>query len=185
MLETVRTTSPPIFITALITVLGLLSLCLHDTEAGLTRIIGLRELGLYSAAGVSIASLLTVTLIPALLTLMRPPAWQEQTFSLAVNSALRRLGRVAIQYRRGIISTSLLMTAVAMWQISFLRVDLNFLSFFREDNSIRQATEVMNLYFGNTIFYVVIDGYKLDSLRQRDALRRSETCSFISTPSLE
>jgi predicted RND superfamily exporter protein/nitrogen-specific signal transduction histidine kinase len=173
LLETLRRTSPPIFITALITALGLLSLCLHDTEPGLTRIIGLRKLGLYSATGVIIASFLSVTLIPALLVLLRLPARQKDIFSLAVSSALRRLGQIAMQYRRGILSVGLCMTVLSMWQISFLRVDTNFQSFFRDDNTIRHATEAINRHLaGSVAFYVMIDSEEKDIMKKWDTLRR-------------
>ena len=79
VLEALRRSGQPIFITALITVLGFLSLCFHDRypDPDLSRIMGLREMGLYSSAGIIIASLLSVTLIPALLSLLRLPARQR------------------------------------------------------------------------------------------------------------
>ena len=173
LLDTLRRTSPPIFITALITVLGLLSLCLHDTEPGLTRIVGLRKLGLYSATGVIIASFLSVTLIPALLALLRLPVRQKEIFSPAVSAALQRLGQIAIQYRRSILGVVLFMTALSLWQISFLRVDANFQSFFRDDNAIRQATEVINRHLaGSRVFYVVIDSEEKGVMKKWDTLWR-------------
>lgn len=166
VLDALRQTGMPIFITALTTVLGFLSLLVN-------RIVSVREMGIYSSAGIAIAFVLSVTLVPALLVLMRLPARQEETFSPLLSAILRRVTRVDIRHRGVILLGSVLIALLAGWQALSVRADSNFQSFFRESDPISQATEVVNQHLaGSTAFYVVIDGDQRDIIKKWDTLWR-------------
>jgi hypothetical protein len=181
VLETLRKTSTPIFITALTTTLGFLSLLVN-------RIVSIREMGIYSSVGITIAFVLSVTLVPALLVLLRLPARPEETFSPALSAALRRVTQADIRHRGGILIGSLLIAILAGWQALSIRVDSNFQSFFRETDPIRQATDAINRHLaGSTAFYVVIDGGEFDSIKKWDTLWRIKNLQLYidSLPGVE
>jgi predicted RND superfamily exporter protein len=181
VLETLRRTSSPIFITALTTVLGFLSLLIN-------RIVSVREMGIYSSVGITTAFVLSITLVPAVLVLLRLPARQEETFSPALSAALRRVTQADIRHRGVIIAVSLLIAILAGWQALSIRVDSNFQSFFRETDPIRQATDAINQHLaGSTAFYVVIDGEERDLIKKWDPLWRIKNLQLYidSLPGVE
>ncbi|MBI3248464.1 MAG: MMPL family transporter [Deltaproteobacteria bacterium] len=165
VLETMRRTSPPILITALITVPGFLSLCLN-------RLGGIQEMGVYSAAGVIVASFLAMTLTPALLSLLPLPVRHEHLLSPAVSLVLRRLGWVDFRYRRVIIGVSLLLVPLAVWQIFSIQAATGFQAVFRKDDPISRADQAIRPYFGDAVFHVVIDSEEQDRMKQWDTVRK-------------
>lgn len=166
VLETLKKTSPPICITAFTTVLGFLSL-------GVNPLTSIREMGIFSSVGILIAFFLSIILVPALLMQLRLPSNRVEDFAPKVTTGLRRIGRFAIRNRVAVIGASLLCAVVAIWNISSIRVDSNFQSFFRPNDPIRQATDAVNEHLvGSMAFYVVIDGEEKDVMKQWDTLRR-------------
>lgn len=166
VLETLQAISTPLFIAALTTVLGFLSLTVN-------RIVSIRELGLYASAGISIAFVLSITLGPALLVLLPLPARQAESFSPRVSAALRTLARLSNRHHRAVITIGLLIALFSAWQGSSIQAGSDFQSFFRETDPIRQATDAINRSLvGSMTFYVVIDGEKNDTVNKWDALWR-------------
>ncbi len=165
VLETMRRTSPPILITALITVPGFLSLCLN-------RFGGIQEMGIYSAVGVIIASFLALTLTPALLSLFPLPVRHEHLLSPAVSAVLRNLGWADFRYRYVIIGVSLLLVPLAVWQIFSIPADPPAPLSILQDDPVVQANQVLGPYFGDEDFYVVIDSDEPDRMKQWDTVRK-------------
>jgi len=181
VLETLGRTSTPIFITALTTDLGFLSLTVN-------RIVSVREMGIYSSVGITIAFVLSVTLVPAVLALLRLPSRQQETFSPALSAMLQRVTLADIRHRGAILAGSLFIAGLAVWQILSIRVDSNFQSFFRETDPIRQATDAINRHLaGSTAFYVAIDGEQHDTIKKWDTLWRIKNLQLYidSLPGVE
>lgn len=166
VLETLRLITPPIFITALTTVLGFLSLAINP-------IVGIQEMGLYSSIGISFSFVLSVVLVPAVLVLVPLPAQPESAFSPRVHAALQRLCQFAIRQRVPILGLGGLIAGVSVWLAFSIRVDSNFQSFFRQNDPIRQATDAINEHLvGSMAFYVAIDGDEPNIINKWDTLRR-------------
>jgi predicted RND superfamily exporter protein len=181
VLETLARTSTPILITALTTVLGFLSLTVN-------RIVSIREMGVYASAGIAVAFVLSVTMVPALLVLLRVPARRQDTFSPWLSTALLRVTRADIRHRKAILAVSGLLAALAVWQAFSIRVDSNFQSFFRAEDPITRATDAMNRHLaGSTAFYVMIDGEEQDIVKKRDTLWRIKNLQLYidSLPGVE
>ena len=161
LLETLHFTSPPIFITALTTALGFLSLAVNP-------ILSIQQMGVFSAVGISLSFVLSILLVPALLALLPLPTNTEDTFSPVLNAILQRVGR--FDMRRRVL---ILIAGVSVWQTFSIRTDSNFQSFFRADDPIRQATDAINEYLvGSMAFYVAIDGDESHIINKWDTLRR-------------
>lgn len=181
VLETLRTTMTPLFITALTTVLGFLSL-------GVNRIVSIRELGLYGSVGITIAFLLSVLLVPALLMLLPLPSRPTAQFSPRMSAALRTLALFSSRHRRGVITVALLIALFSLWRGSAIQVGSDFQSFFRETDPIRQATDAINRSLvGSMTFYVVIEGEEQDIVKKWDSLWRIKNLQLYidSLPGVE
>jgi len=181
VLETLERTSTPILITALTTILGFLSLTVN-------RIVSIREMGIYASAGIAIAFVLSVTMVPALLASLRVPARQQDSFSPRLSAVLQWVTWQDIRHRRAILIISILATVLAGWQACSIRVDSNFQSFFRAEDPITRATDAMNRYLaGSTAFYVMIDGEEQDIIKKRDTLWRIKNLQLYidSLPGVE
>ena len=179
--ETLRTTGMPLFIAALSTVMGFLSLVVNS-------IVSIRELGLYASVGISIAFVLSLVLVPALLVLMPLPARREEAFSPGISAALRKLATLSSHYRRTVIAAGLLITLLSVWQGFSIQVGSDFQSFFRETDPIRQATEAINRSLvGSMTFYVTIDGEERDVIKKWDTLWRIKNLQLYidSLPGVE
>jgi hypothetical protein len=112
--------------------LGFLSLTVN-------RIISIRELGLYASVGITLAFVLSLILVPALLAVLPLPTRREEAFSPRISALLRRLAGLAITYRRPVIATGLGVVLLSAWQSTSIQVGSDFHSFFRENDPIRQA----------------------------------------------
>jgi uncharacterized protein len=180
--ETLWTTGAPVFITALTTILGFLSLLVNS-------IVSVREMGIYASVGITVAFVLSLTLIPALLVLLRLPARApEEAFSPALSAALRKVTQVDIRHRGSIIIACILISVLCVWLSFSIQVDSNFQSFFRKTDPISQATDVINQYLaGSTAFYVVIDGEERDIIKKWDTLWRIKNLQLYidSLPGVE
>lgn len=179
--ETLHTTTMPLFIVTLTTVLGFLSLTVN-------RIVSIRELGLHASVGISIAFVLSVVLVPALLALLPLPRRREEAFSPGVGAMLRRLAKFSSQHRRTVIGTSLLIVLLSAWQSSFIQVGSDFQSFFRKTDPVRQATDAINHHLvGSMTFYVAIDGETQDIIKKWDTLWRIKNLQLYidSLPGVE
>jgi len=181
VLETLQATSLPLFIAALTTVMGFLSLIINS-------IVSIRELGLYASVGISIAFILSLVLVPALLVLLPLPTRQEEAFSPGIGAVLRKLARLSSRYRRTVITAGLLISLLSAWQGSSIQVGSDFQSFFRPTDPVRQATDAINRYLvGSMTFYVAIDGAERDIIKKWDTLWRIKNLQLYidSLPGVE
>src|SRR5256712_4922049 len=181
VLETLQKTSAPTFITALTTILGFLSLLVNS-------IVSIREMGIYASVGITVAFVLSLVLIPALLVLLPLPTRTEEVFSPVLSAALQRVTQTDIRHRGGIIVACSLISVLCTWLSFSIQVDSNFQSFFRETDPIRQATDAINRHLaGSTAFYVVIDGEQKNAIKKWDTLWRIKTLQLYidSLPGVE
>ena len=166
LLETLRSMNTPVLMATLTTVLGFLSLFTNNIHS-------IREMGIYSAIGITTAFLLSTILIPAALALMPLPSRHQETYSPRLTAALRTITQFIIRHRTAVIIGSALIALLAMLPIPSIQIGSNFLSLFRASHPVRQATEVMNHALGGSMaFYVAIDGNENDLMRKEDTLKR-------------
>src|SRR6266849_8259737 len=181
VLETLQKTGAPVFITALTTILGFLSLLVNS-------IVSVREMGIYVSVGITIAFVLSLVLIPALLVLLRLPTRSEEIFSPVLSAALQRVTQADIRHRGGIIVACVLISVLCVWLSFSIQVDSNFQSFFRKTDPISQATDAINRHLaGSTAFYVLIDGDERDIVKKWDTLWRIKNLQLYlaSLPGVE
>ena len=181
VLATVLGTNAPLFLAAFSTVLGFLSLIVN-------RIVSIRELGLYASIGISLAFVLSIVFVPALLIVLPPPTKRTESLSTGVTAVLHALARLSSHHRRAVITVGSLIVLVSAWYASTIHVGSDFQSFFRETDPIRQSTDAINRSLvGSMTFYVVIDGTENDVIKKWDTLWRIKNLQLYidSLPGVE
>jgi predicted RND superfamily exporter protein len=153
----------PVWVAALTTVLGSATLTWSPIPA-------IRDLGLYSLLGIAAQALISVTLLPAVLTLM-PDAPLLRPHGHRVMGALETLGRFAIRRRVEVLIGTLLLTLLAGWAALGLRIETDYVGFFAPESRIRRdADRVAGALGGSYPFYVVVDGPEPRAVRDLEAL---------------
>ncbi|MBP0446693.1 MMPL family transporter [Roseomonas sp. SSH11] len=87
-----------------------------------TSYIGVAELGMIAGLGMGIAFLLSITLLPALLVLMRPPAGGRAELGYA---ALAPVEHALHRHRRAVLAASALAAAICLALLPLVRFDFN------------------------------------------------------------
>jgi predicted RND superfamily exporter protein len=169
VLETLQSINTPALMAALTTVLGFFAQTLNP-------IVSIREMGIYSSLGITLAFVFSVVLVPALLMLLRLPNRHVDTFAPGLSAKLRGLTEAVMQRRKGVILACAIVAVTAASQIPRVQVDSDFQSFFRPSDPIRQATDIISRQLaGSMAFNVVVDSTTRDVMKQWETLRRIRT----------
>ncbi|MCC6303345.1 MAG: MMPL family transporter [Gammaproteobacteria bacterium] len=178
VIAVLRRMGAPILLTSITTAVGFLSLSLADMPPFVV-------FGLFTVLGIGISWLLTVTFIPAVLSLMSPRVgnYLAKRRALRVHSEQDRLTKFLVDgagllYRRRIpvVIILLALAAVAGLGATRMYVDSSWMSDFRKDSELVKANEMFNEKFDGTIFLnMVLEGNHKDTFKDPDLLRRVET----------
>jgi len=156
----------PILFSGLTTIAGLLGLLTHS-------IIPARQVGILSAAGVTLALAMSLLLIPALIYMQhtpgrkpRPPRSEKNDLIIR---ALAGISSLVIRRPGRVLLVSLVLTLLMGTGIVFLRIDTNQENFFPHKHPVRQASEIINSKFGGsqTISVMISGDIKDPILMQR------------------
>ncbi len=169
VLHVLRSVGTPILITALTTAIGFFSLVTNP-------IVSIRHLGIFSAIGVGIAFVLSLIVVPAALVLLPPPSAARGDFSPRLSSSLGALALGSIRGRRAVIGATIVLCLLGLSQIPRIQVDSNLQSFFRAEDPVRVATDLINeRLVGSMAFYVAIDADQPGTMKKLDTLERIRT----------
>ena len=142
----IKSLNMPILFSGLTTVAGILGLLTHS-------IIPAKQIGILAAAGVSLALLMSLLLIPALifvsgsgLTLKNRKRDRAKLF----DNILNNLSKLIIKNPGRILLVSALVIILFASGIAFLRIDTNQENYFAPKHPVRQASELINSKFGGS-----------------------------------
>ena len=165
----------PLLITTLTTAVGFLSLLWADMPP-------FRIFGLFTAIGIIFCWLVSVTMVPAMLALMRPhvSGYLKRRRSMRVHNEVGMLTRGLVglaqwlMTRRKLASAGLIVViAVMVAGARHLYVDSSWIADFRDDSEVVRANNMLNDKFDGTIFLsVVVDGKHPDALKSPELLQR-------------
>jgi len=166
-----------ILMTSLTTAGGLLSF----STSGIAPI---ADLGIYASAGVILAFVYTVILLPALLAVfpIQPAEAKENIISGSVmDRLLSGIGGLSTKYPVPIIIIAVVVSALSINGITRIRFSHDPLKWFPEGNKIRTDTEVMDKIMGGSVtLEVLVDTKKNNSLYESYELKRlDKTASEI------
>jgi hydrophobe/amphiphile efflux-3 (HAE3) family protein len=142
----IKSLNMPILFSGLTTVAGILGLLTH-------AIIPARQVGVLAAAGVSLALLMSLLLIPALIFvsgsgLISKNRKRDKT--RLFENILNNLSKVIINYPGRILLVSAFIIILFASGIAFLRINTNQENYFPPKHPIRQASELINSKFGGS-----------------------------------
>ena len=163
----------PMLYTSLTSAAGFASLMLADIPP-------VRVFGGFVALGILAAFVLTVTLIPASVMLIREEKLAEMVGRRAApgTSWLERMlpavGGFALRRRRAVMLGATVLLGIGIWGLSRIVVNDNPVKWFKPGHKIRVADAVMNRLFGGTYMaYLVVEG------AEDDAIKTPEVMAYI------
>lgn len=159
ILQVMKTLSGPMLYTSLTTAAGFGSLAF-------TPIPPVQTFGLFIAFGVMIAWFWTITFIPASIMFINKKTLEN--FGLKQSrhqkkDLLAGLGRTTYNHAKSILAGTLILTLVAIYGISQIRINDNPIKWFEASHPIRVADKVLNEHFGGTYMaYLSLEAETLD-----------------------
>ncbi|MBK7132599.1 MAG: MMPL family transporter [Bacteroidales bacterium] len=136
----------PILFSGLTTIAGILGLLTHS-------IIPARRVGILGASGVTIALVMSLTLIPAFIYLRSSRKTGLINSKVRKNTSeifLARLSGIIINYPRSILIVSVLLTVIISSGILLLKTDTNQENYFPKKHPVRLASNIINEKFGGS-----------------------------------
>ena len=144
--ELLRSLNMPILFSGLTTIAGILGLLTHS-------VIPARQGGILAASGVSLALLMSLFLIPALIY-MRPPikngSRKKEINTSAFNKLLASLSGFIVRNPGKILIVSASVTIILSFGNIFLRIDTNQENYFPKGHQVRSASNIINSKFGGS-----------------------------------
>jgi len=133
-------------------------------------------LGLFGAIGVLLAVFYTLLFVPAVLAVLpvsKKRVSPEDDGSSLADRILGGFGMFAVNRPWTVVFGSILLGLVAVGGTTQLRFSHDVISWFPEDNSIRQATEVIDKNLkGATSIEIIIDTGKINGVKDPDFMQR-------------
>ncbi|NLM40554.1 MAG: MMPL family transporter [Firmicutes bacterium] len=162
----------PVVMAALTTSAGFISLVTAFVQP-------IREFGVFTAFGVFAAMVLSLTVVPAILSLVNPPAAKqkqvEQKRSGLLQSILESAAGVAINKGSWVLVIAGLLIAVVILGASRIRLESNIINYFAADTPIRRSTALVEDVFGGSMqLAVVFDTGQPDGIKDPEVLQKIE-----------
>jgi predicted RND superfamily exporter protein len=136
----------PILFSGLTTIAGILGLLTHS-------IIPARQVGVLAATGVTVALIMSLFLIPALIFMRRKgytARKKGRTDSIMFTRLIGFLSRITTKHPGKVIIISSLLTLMISSGIILLKTETNQENYFPKNNPIKQASKVINSKFGGS-----------------------------------
>lgn len=178
--RTLEYTADVVLIAGLTTIVGFAALLINEIPAT-------NELGGYCIFGVAAITVISLTGLPAMLSLL--PLHHEETgralytaqtrlaewFQRNVERRLEKVGQWQIEHRNGVLLAWVLSGVVACLLMPRIVTDTDFITFFRKSSAVRQDfTAVNERLTGAVPLYVVLESGKEGTFRDPEALRAVE-----------
>jgi len=166
----------PLVATSVTTAAGFLSLTLAEMPP-------LQIFGLFTALGVLYVWLLTISLMPAALAVVKPKvgAYLEKRRSLRVHNEglIARLvvrgGSLAQRNAKSVLWGMVAVSILAVLASRWLYVDSSWIGDFRQDTEIVKASTLLNEKFAGTVFLnIIVDAKTKDGIKDPAILRKME-----------
>jgi predicted RND superfamily exporter protein len=161
---TVAHLAAPLLGASATTALGMLSLAT-------SQVVAVRAFGIGSAVGIMMDFVISLVLIPTLLTWMKPDIRQAPHERYLIGPLLR-IAHWSCSYPRRVVALSLMVGMLAALGMLRLRVDTNHINFFKSGHPISQSAAVIDEELAGVYsFQIMLEGPP-ESLKTPDALHR-------------
>jgi len=108
------------------------------------------DLGLFASLGVMVSLILTLTLLPALLSITKLKAKKVERLG-RLDKLMQKLAHIPIRHYKMIIVTSMLLVGVALFASMKIELSHNPLFWFQEQNPNRISTQVIDEHMNGTV----------------------------------
>ena len=154
----------PMLYTSLTTAVGFANLAW-------AKIPPVRVFGLFVALGVLSAWLLSVTFLPAFLSIIKEKRLRGLEKVKSSSRVLAALSDISISKSRVVVIVGAVLLVVAIYGVTTLRVNDNPVKWFKKSHPIRVADTVLNRIIGGTyISYLVFEGSAPDDMKRPDVV---------------
>jgi len=136
--------------------------------------------GIFSAIGVIMAVLLSITLVPASLVLLKHKDRNEGKNLLIfkkswVDPVVKLFSKAAIHHNKGVILCTIIILVMAIIGITRINVETAFMTFFKKDSYVRKSSKLIGKKFGGSSgMSIVINSGKKDGIKEVDFLKTIE-----------
>jgi hypothetical protein len=181
IVDTMAAVGSPILFSDLTTAVGFASLAI-------TSIIPVRIFGLLVAFGTLVILLMSFTLVPAILILLRKERLARVVGALSKKAddqpalagpsrvpLLARIGEICVRRSKSIAILGCVLLVISALGISRIRVNNNMVHWFKYNSSVRTADRVMNQHLGGTSTgYLIVQTPKENAMKDPVMLREIE-----------
>jgi len=168
ILNTMAEVSLPCLLTSLTTAAGMLSLTLAPIPP-------IRTMGIYAAIGVIFAYVISVFLVPVLLSYTGLESVEAKT-SDKFEGVLASISSFTTRYAKSITIATAILIGLSAWGASYINVESNFMESFKKDSEIRVSSEHIDSTLGGTSsLQAMIDTGREGGAKDPDFLRKLET----------
>lgn len=171
VLDTMATVAGPVFYSDVTTAVGFASLAT-------VAIVPVKIFGLVVAFGTLVILLMSFTLIPAVMMLLKEDRLREAKKpdrDETASSRLARLGEISVRHPKSIAVVGGILLVVAGVGLSRIEVNNNMVHWFKRGSDVRTADLVMNARLGGTsTAYLVVQGAAEDAMKAPEMLRAIE-----------
>ena len=156
----------PMLFTSLTSAVGFASLALADIPP-------VRVFGLFVAFGIMAAWLFSMTVVPAVISLMSDEKLEKilperaNASASFIDRALKPIGRFAFSRARTVLIFGLVLLAVGISGIMQIQINDNPVKWFKKGHPMRVADTVMNRLFGGTYMaYLTLEGGEPEAMKE-------------------
>lgn len=161
----------PAFITSLTTFAGFISL-------GVSKIIPLQAFGILLASGAVVAFILSIVLLPALLSIINPKIKVKPQKANNLKTFIRKYTNFIVKNDIAIIVISLLFTFLCAFGIKNVTVDTEFAKQFDKSTPIRKSADFVEKNISGTIsMEIIIDSKKESGITDPQLMKNVENFS--------
>jgi len=135
------------------------------------------DLGIFASFGVMVSLLLTLTLLPALLTITKLKQRVNRKAG-KLDMMMKKLSVIPVRYYKSIIAVSFILVAIALMAATKIELSHNPLHFFQPGDYNRVSTEKIDESMnGSVTIEVVVDSHKENGWNDPERLNRLNTFS--------
>jgi predicted RND superfamily exporter protein len=158
----------PVFLAALTTFAGFFSFCF-------TRVVPLKEFGIFASFGVAASFVVALTLIPALLLIRGPKplltGGKKNAGEDVLSGAIADTLTAAARKKRFVMILGAAVIALALYGLSKLVIDNMMIEYFRDDTDIHKSDVFIREKFGGSkVVSVVLEADDAETLLHPDSL---------------
>lgn len=168
--DCIRTVGLAVIMAGITTVVGFSSL-------GLSKLTITRDFGLFTAFGVGIAFIISVTFLPAILLLLPEPGrYKSAEARRWLDRIFHFISRLVRTHYLRILGVALAVVILSVAVIPRIHPETNYIIFFPRDSEVRQAYNLVNRHFGgSSSLEIIVDTGEKNGIEDPEFLKRMKS----------